>query len=220
MVDTLGRIYRTAKTSAAQQKSCFGEWTGRLSFPQAWVRLQSLFERYTGLAIDNEAIIGISTPQLIVMGDYTMPPFAERSKQAFDMRDDKPVTVWTQVILVDAVLVECDKSQKLLESAHSVKPIFPGEWGKFRVAGKAMRDGQIDLEEQRRALANNRVYRPTLHCRQDLVMLTENEPEYWKRFQIFFHDFFGGRTVKTTPSSKGAKVFTSSSSASPPSVII
>ena len=44
-----------------------------------------------------------------------------------------------------------------------------------------MRNGQIDIEEQKRALANNCVYRPTLHCRRDLVMVTENEPEYWKR---------------------------------------
>ena len=40
------------------------------------------------------------------------------------------------------------------------------------------------------------------------------------KFQIFFHDFFGGRTVNTTPSSNGARELTSSSSASPPSVII
>ena len=81
------------------------------------------------------------------MDDYTMAPFAERSKQAFDVGEDNPITVWTQVILVNAVLVECDKRPKLLESTHSVKPIFPGEWGTFRVSGKLMQNGQRDAEE-------------------------------------------------------------------------
>mmetsp|Transcript_24402 Transcript_24402/g.76794 ORF Transcript_24402/g.76794 Transcript_24402/m.76794 type:complete len:216 (+) Transcript_24402:355-1002(+) len=37
---------------------------------------------------------------------------------------------------------------------------------------------------------------------------------------MFFHDFLGGRTLKTMPSLKGSSESTSSSSASPPSVII
>ena len=40
------------------------------------------------------------------------------------------------------------------------------------------------------------------------------------KLAIFFQLFFGGLTLKTTPSEKGSKESTSSSSASPPSVII
>lgn len=40
------------------------------------------------------------------------------------------------------------------------------------------------------------------------------------KLAIFFQLFFGGLTLKTTPSEKGSKESTNSSSASPPSVII
>jgi hypothetical protein len=40
------------------------------------------------------------------------------------------------------------------------------------------------------------------------------------KLAIFFQLFFGGLTLKTTPSEKGSKESTSSSSASPPNVII
>lgn len=40
------------------------------------------------------------------------------------------------------------------------------------------------------------------------------------KFAIFFQLFFGGLTLKTTPSEKGSRESTSSSSASPPNVII
>ena len=41
-----------------------------------------------------------------------------------------------------------------------------------------------------------------------------------ERFDIFFQLFFGGRTLNTIPSENGSRLSTSSSSASPPSVII
>lgn len=40
------------------------------------------------------------------------------------------------------------------------------------------------------------------------------------KLAIFFQLFFGGLTLKTTPSENGSRESTSSSSASPPSVII
>lgn len=40
------------------------------------------------------------------------------------------------------------------------------------------------------------------------------------KFAIFFQLFLGGLTLKTTPSEKGSKESTNSSSASPPRVII
>lgn len=41
-----------------------------------------------------------------------------------------------------------------------------------------------------------------------------------ERLEMFFQLFFGGRTLKTIPSENGSRLSTSSSSASPPRVII
>lgn len=49
------------------------------------------------------------------------------------------------------------------------------------------------------------------------VSITFSPPD---KLEIFFQLFLGGLTLKTTPSEKGSKESTNSSSASPPSVII
>ena len=83
VVDTLGRIYRTAQSATAQQKSCFGEYTGRISFPQAWARALAILERQAGIEMHNDAIVGISAPQLVVIDDYAKRTPKGRSFDAY-----------------------------------------------------------------------------------------------------------------------------------------
>ena len=109
------------------------------------------------------------------------PLVADTSRQAFNNRGDDPVTVWTQVVLLKAELIECYCDPNILESEYSVKPTFPGEWGQYNVGGRHMRNAQVDLAEQRRLQGTNSTFRPTLHCRQDIRDRTLHEPEHWAR---------------------------------------
>ena len=129
VVDTFGRIYRTADSSGAYRKRCFGEWIGPLTFPQAYAYVCTLLEGFTNLRLTDMDILALSAPQLVVVNEYPVQPYRAQQHAAFDQRGGEPDTVWVQVVVLDATQIRWQQIFSSQESRTSTRTAFPGTWG-------------------------------------------------------------------------------------------
>ena len=131
VVDTLGRIYRTAESSGSYRKRCFSEWTGPLTFPQAYAYACTLLEGCTNLSLSDMDILALSAPQLVMVDDYPVLPHRPGRRAAFNERGNDPIIVWVQVFVLDPTQLKLRNHDSLLRSHTSTRPAFPGKCGLF-----------------------------------------------------------------------------------------
>ena len=161
VVDTLGRIYRTAESLGAYRKRCFGEWTGPLTFPQAYAYACTLLEGFTNLNLSDMDILALSAPQLVIVDDYPVRPHHLGRHAAYNERGDDPKIVWVQVFVLDTTQLKQRSHDACLKSPTSTRPAFPGKWGLFSLGEEQMRNTWAEECERKTSREEHDLVYPT-----------------------------------------------------------